>query len=774
MRIKRKALIFLLATLPQWAFAFEAFVVEKIRVQGLKRVSEGAVLKALPVRKGGMLSERESKAAIQALYRTGLFKEVKLYREGNTLMIALVERPSIRSVKLEGVKDNEAIKKMMKEERITEGQILNPVQLLELQRKLEQYYLSQGKYAVKVDYRVEESEPGVADVIYQVYEGDIAKIKEIRFMGVCAFPEKELLKQMHHATTNFFSWFTSDDQYSKEKWQADLEIIRAYYMDRGYVDMRIESSQVSLTPDKKHIYLTIKISEGPQYRVGAVTVKGDLPIACETLEPALCKLKRDSVFSRKEVIEVKTELEEILGSQGYSFAEIEPIPEGDAESRVMSIVFRIDAKQRVYVRRINITGNVATQDEVLRRELTQMEAAPLSTRLINQGKDNILRKGYGSKVEVDAARVLGSPDEVDVAYQIEEAKMGNIGVGLEYSQAQRFGWNFNVSQENFLGTGKTVDFTFDQNAATTNYAFGYYDPYFTPDGIGMGFNAYFNKTDLAKTTSLSSYSTDTKGMDWRWVFPLSKYEFIRLDMGYADERIHAIVDNNSAIEIRNFFNQNGQKFQDFHAGITWGYDSLDRRLFPRKGFSQKLHLKGIVPGARLQYYQLTHDSNTYIPLTGNQRWIIHLATILGYGDGYGKTEQLPFFKFWSIGGARWVRGFEENSIGPKDSIGNTLGGNLLAAASVNLIFPNPIKPDAESIRTAVFLDLGQVYDTHYRTRTLPNGTIVHRNSCFRYSAGISLSWNSPVGPVMFSLAKPLNKKPGDNLRTFSIGAATNF
>lgn len=759
--------------LPQLAWAFEPFTVQHIQVRGLKRVSEGAVLKELPIRRGELLTEAESREAIQALYRTGLFKEVRLNRDRNTLVVDLVERSTITEVKLVGVKSSDPIKKILKEAHIAEGYVLNPSQLSEVQQNLEQYYLSQGRYGVKIEYKTEEVEPGLVRVTFDIYEGDVAKIKEIRFLGVNAFPEKELVKQMHHATTNWLSFFSGDDKYSKEKWNADLEILRSYYMDRGYMDMRIESSQVSVTPDKKHIYMTIQIDEGPLYRVGDVRMGGRLPISEEKFADALKPLKTGDVFSRQTVMDVKTEVEDVLGSEGYSFAEVQPIPEVDEAQHVMSVVFHVEANRRVYVRRIHIKGNATTQDEVLRRELLQMEGAPLSTRLIKAGKERIVRRGYGNKVDVETSKVFGSSDLVDVDYQIEEAKMGQIGVGLEYSQAQRLGWNFSISQENFLGTGKTIDFNFDKNQSVTNYAFGYYDPYFTIDGVGMGYRLYYNRSHLSRTTSLSNYATDTRGMELYWLFPMAKYESITVSAGYDETHLKADTTFN-AQEIKDFLNKNGNRFKEFTLGAGWNYDSLDRRRFPRKGFSQTLAVRSSTPGSRLQYYRVTHDSSWYYPISSNERWIVNVATTLGYANGYGKTDRLPFYKNFTAGGSRWVRGFEENSLGPKDSIGNSFGGNALAAATLNFIFPNPIKPEAESLRTALFLDVGQVYDTRYKTRTLPNGTVIKRNSPLRYTMGVSLSWDSPMGPIMLSLAKPLNMKPGDERRTFGIGAATNF
>jgi outer membrane protein insertion porin family len=752
------------------AYAFSPFTVQHVQVEGLKRVSQGAVLKELSIEQGDVFTEAEADQALQRLYRTGLFTDVRFSVDKDKLLIQVVERPTIQKVHIKGVKQSDNVKKMLKEMRIVDGGILNPVRLKEAQHSIENMYVSQGRYGVRVDYYSNEVRPGFVDVTFDIFEGDMAKVQEVRILGATEIPERVLLKQMHHSKTNLLSWFTNDDKYSREKWNADLEILRSYYMDRGYMDMRIESAQVSVTPDKKHIYLTIKVVEGPVYRVGQLHLKGALPLSEDKFSEALAPLKTGDIFSRQTVMDVKTSVEEVLGTEGYSFAEVQVMPEVDEKQHIMSIIFEINPKKRVYVRRISIKGNISTQDEVFRRDIPQMEGAPLSTKLIKAGKENILRRSYANRVEIETAKVFGTPDLVDVEYQVEEGKVGQAGVGLEYSQAQRLGWNLNWGQENFFGTGKSINFNFDRNQAVTNYQLGYYDPFFTVDGVGMGYNIYHNKTHLSKTTSLSSFSTDTTGMDFYWIFPTGKYEYIKTSLGYDDMHLKTY---SVAQEIQDFVIKNGQKFKETTVGLGWGYSNLDRRIFPRTGISHAINARASLPGSKLEYYRFTHDAHWYKPLSKNNHWIFHFMSTVGYGNGYGKTGQLPFFKHFYAGGSRWVRGYEENDLGPKDSTGRSFGGNAIAAASFNLIFPNPFKPDAEAVRTALFFDLGQVYDTKYRY-ALVNGVNQARNSCLRYTVGFSLSWNSPMGPVMFSLAKPLNFKQGDSRRTFAIGAATHF
>jgi len=485
-------------------------------------------------------------------------------------------------------------------------------------------------------------------------------------------------------------------------------------------------------------------------------------------------MKTGNTFSRKVLLEVKQALETRLGNDGYSFAEARPTHEENEETKQVDVVFHIIPGKRVYVRRILIEGNATTKDEVLRREFPQMEGTWISTALVREGRENILRRGYGSEVEIETIPVPGS-DQVDLVYKVEEARLGQIGAGLGYSPSERLMFNFSVSQENFFGTGKIVDFNFDNSKASTNYAVGYQDPYFTVDGIGMGASAYYNKSDLSKTTDLTNYTADTWGGEFRWVFPMSRYEALRLSLGY-DDTLLKINPRLVAQEVNDFVNVFGKKFNEFTVGIGWNYDSLDQRIFPKKGMTQSAAIRTVIPGAKQQYYRLNYDVTSYYPISASELWIVSLSGNLAYGDGYGKTRRMPFYRNYTAGGSRFVRGFEENSLGPLDSMGRAFGGNALVAATASLIFPNPIKPDAKSVRTALFLDVGQVYDTRFR-HTVINGVTVSRNpQGLRYSVGLALSWHTPLGgaPLSFSFTKLLNAKVGDKKRPFNFWMGTQI
>lgn len=753
--------------------AFQSFVVKHIRIEGLKRISKGAVLEELPIQIGQTITEENVSQAIQALYKTGFFKDVTLSRDNDTIVVHLIERPTISNLNITGIKDKDKVKKLLREVGLAEGQLYDPAILLKAQKELERYYFSRGRYGVKIEPTVKEEPGSLVAIDLGIYEGDVAKIKQIKIIGNTAFSEKELLKQFLLSKTNWLSWFKSDDQYNREKLNADLEILRSYYMDRGYLNFQIESSQVTLSPDKKHIFITIHVSEGDRYVFGRVTLEGKFVVPEKQLLPLLAPMKPGSPFSRKILLEVKQALETRMGDDGYSLAEARPSHEEDEATKKVNIVFHLIPGKRMYVRRILIEGNATTKDEVLRREIPQMEGTWISTALVREGREKILRRGYASTVDIETVPIPGT-DQEDLIYKVEEARMGQIGAGLGYSPSERLMFNFSLSQENFFGTGKGVDFNFDNSKASTSYAFGYQDPYFTVDGIGMGANAYFNKSDLAKTTNLSNYGTDTLGGQVRWVFPVSKYEALRLSFGYDDT--HIKFAGPTAREIINFTDKYGKQFQEYVVGLGWNYNSLDQPLFPKRGVLQSANLSMVVPGAKQQYYRFVYELSSYYPLTQSEYWIASFSGNLGYGNGYGNTPAMPFYRNYTAGGSRFVRGFEENSLGPKDSFGRAFGGNVLLAGTAALIFPNPIKPDAQSVRTSLFLDAGQVYDTQFR-QTVINGVKVSRNPAgLRYSVGVSLSWHTPLGgaPLSFSLAKPLNAKPGDEVRYFTFWMGTQF
>lgn len=781
-----------LAFFPMQAEAFQSFTVKSIRITGLHRVSEGAVLEDLPIQVGQTITEANASEAIQALYKTGFFKDVTLSRDGNTLVVHVVERPTISKLTILGVKDKDKVLKQLREAGLAEGQLFDPALLLKAEKELERFYLSKGKYAVRIVSKVSEETDSLVDIQLDIYEGDAAKIREIKIIGNTAFTEKELTKEFRSCRSHWLSWFYKDDQYYKDKFAADLEILRSYYLDRGYIHFQIESTQVSLSPDKKDIYIAVYISEGCQYTFGDIDITGHFVVPKCKLLPLIAPLQGNPIFSRKVLLDIKQVLETRMGDEGYSISEARPDHQIDEACKKVNIVFELIPGRRMYVNRIFIRGNVTTKDEVIRREMPQMEGTWISSALVREGRENILRRGFGSEVEIETMPVAESPDKVDLIYNIEEARLGQVAAGLGYSDSEKLMFNFALTQENFFGTGKGVGFNFDKSRSTTNYAVDYSDPYFTVDGIGMGFGAYYQKCHLSKSTDITNYTADTLGTDFRWIFPLSRFSAFRAGIGFDDIRLKLPKDRfEVAREVLFFTDRFGKRFEEGVVNVGWMYDSRDQPLFPRRGMSHALTLRTVVPGANQRYYRITLDSTLYQPIACSERWILSFNGNLGYGDGYGRYSNgqhrfLPFYRNFFAGGSHFVRGYEENSLGPKETLQGpdkkaffgprAIGGNTLIAGSVSLIFPNPIVPDAKSVRTALFFDAGQVYDTRFRHTKL-NGQEVSRNpQGLRYSVGLSLTWHTPLGgaPLTFSLAKPLNAKKGDKKRYFTFWMGGQF
>lgn len=768
--------------------AFQPFVVKNIRVRGLHRVSEAAVLNELPIQIGQSIDETQASEAIRALYQSGFFTDVSLSRDNDTLVIRVVERSAVSKLTLNGIKDKDKILKTLREAGVAEGRMYDPTLLAAAVRELEKHYFKKGKYGVKIESHAVEEAPSMMHVTIDIYEGDIAKIKQIRIVGNQSYSESDLVKDFLSSKTTILSWFSKNDLYVKEKLYADLETLRSFYMDRGFIHFQIDSTQVSLTPDKKYIYITIHITEGDRYAFGQPTLTGKFVVPESGLVALLKPICIGKTFSRKTILEVKQTLEDAMGNVGYAQAEARVDPRIDEKNKVVNVHYELIPGRRVYVRRIGFTGNLTTIDEVLRRELPQMEGTWVSTCLISEGKAKILRRGYASEIEVETVPVPGSPDQVDVIYKIEEARLGQVGGGIGYSGTEKVMLNFNISQENFFGTGKLVEFNIDKSRSQSTYALNYMDPYFTIDGIGMGASVYYSKVDLRKATAVSDYITDNCGTEFRLVFPLGKYESISTSLGYDNTHLK-VHRYDEAQEIRDFIRRYGKNFNEYLAGIGWGYDSLDERIFPHKGLHQALRLRVSTPGSNIPYYKLTYEGEMFYPLDDCERWIINLGTSLGYGEAFGKqktkhglhsSNRLPFFRHFYAGGMRTARGYEENSLGPPDTpppgFGRrAFGGNVLVAGRFNFIFPNPIKPDIKCIRTSVFIDAAQIYDTHFYDRFLNGTKRVGNHSGLRYSAGISLTWHSPIGaPITVCLGFPLNARKGDHKRVFNFWMGAQY
>lgn len=746
------------------AFAFDSFVVQKIKIEGLKRVSKDAVLQELNLTVGQNLTAEKAQQIIKSLYKTNFFKDVQLEKDANSLIIKLQERAVISKLEITGIKSKDPINKILKEAQIVEGLVYDPSAIHKAEREIERHYLSQGRYGVQVETKVAEQLRDRVDVTFSIYEGEEARIKEIKINGNTKFKESVLLKQLFHGKTNWLSWYTKNDRYFKEKLDADLEVLQSYYMDRGYINFQVDSTQVSLTADKKHVYITINITEGEQYKFGTVSLSGQFILPKEEFEKIVdSKLKSGDIFSRKILWETKKQIEDKLGDVGYSKSEARLNFETLEEQRAINIDIAVSPNQRIMVRKVIITGNYLTQDFVLRRMMPQFESTWISNKDIQEGKQQILRHGYAGKVDVVTHQVVDKEDQVDLEYKMEEQRTMQLHAGISYSGGEGLGYNMGADVKNFVGTGRDVGFLFENSKVNTSYKFNYYNPYFTMDGLGFGYDLYFNRQNLSKRSNIFEYSTDNMGGNLSWSMPVSQYSASFLGFGYNETKLH--VPNNPPLEIRNFTKKKGFSYQEYILNLGWRYNSFDRYIFPTSGLTQRVAVKQNVPPSKLKYYVLSYESSWYKPIVDS--YIFNFASDLSYGGKYG-GDPYPFFRNFFIGGADSLRGFEERSLGPKDSQGRPIGGNLLVNFRTSVIFPVPFKPDLEMIRPSIFMDVGQVYDTYKIYYRRPDNGL-------RYAAGLSVAINTPLGvPVILSLAKPLNLKKGDQKETFSFTFSANY
>lgn len=736
------------------------FIVKDIRVEGLRWISTGTVLTYLPIQINDTVNTERLAQAIQALFKTGFFKDVALSRDGDALIVTVVERPAIADIKISGNKDIETDKLLeaLKEIGLATGQAFNESLLDKIEQELERQYHSRGKYGVSIKSTISALPRNRVQVSIDITEGKAAKIRQIKLIGNTVFSDKILLKQFQLASTGWLSFYTGDDQYSRPKLTADLEALRSYYLDRGYINFQIKSTQVSITPDKEAVYITINIDEGQLFKVREVKLAGKLVLPEAELIP-LISIAAGDVFSRKQSTETSTRIGRKLGDQGYAFANVNTIPEIDNNTHQVTLTFFIDPGKRTYVRRINLQGNTRTVDEVIRREIRQMENAWISTEQVERSKTRLNRLGYFEDVTVETPAVPGTTDQVDVNFTIEEKPSGNIMAGLGYSQSQGILINASVKEDNFLGTGKRVNFSFNNSNVNTIYSIGYLNPYYTLDGVSRGFNVFFRETDAAEA-NLSNYATDTYGGNVSYGLPINEFDRLQFELGYEHLRIKST--ESSPQEVVDFIAANGEEFDTFKLTASWAHDTRNRAIFADRGLLQRFSLEATVPGSDLEYYKASYRQLLLYPLT--KHFTLSINTDLGYGDSYGNLDRLPFFENYFAGGVRSVRGYEDNTLGPLDSKNNALGGALKVVGNFEVIFPVPFFAEQRSVRLSTFIDVGNVYA----------GSADFSAAELRYSAGLSAIWLSPLGALTFSLAQPFNDAATDSTQVFQFTLGSAF
>ena len=742
------------------ALALQPFTVKDIRVEGIQRTEAGTVFSYLPVKVGEMMDDEKAAAAIKALYATGFFKDVRLEVENDVLIVQLEERPAISQIEFSGTKEftKEQLKEGLKQIGLTEGRIFDKSMLDKAEQELKRQYFSRGKYAVDITTTVTPLERNRVALNFNVSEGQIAKIRQINIVGNRDFKEKDLLDLFSLSTPGWLTWYSKSDQYSKQKLSADLEILRSFYLNQGYLEFTIDSTQVSITPEKTDIYITVNLTEGPKYTVSDVKLAGDMLVPEEDLRK-LIAIKPGEIFSREKLTESTKKIGDRLGNEGYAFANVNAAPELDKEKHQVSFTFFIDPGRRVYVRHINITGNSRTRDEVLRREMRQMEGGWYSGEKINRSRERIDRLGYFSDINVETPAVSGTTDQVDVNYNVTEKATGSVLLGAGFSSTDGLVLSGSVSQNNVFGTGNQLAVQVNSGKVNRVYSLSYTNPYYTVDGISLGYDLYKRNVDSTSLTAIGNYKSSTLGGGVRMSVPLNEIDSINLGLNY--EKTDLTLSSSSPQRYLDFVNEFGASNKTLRGDIGWARDTRDSLTYPTKGRLQRIFGEIGLPPADLKYYKLSYQQQWFYPLS--QDFTLMLNGEIGFGNGYG-GKPLPFFKNFYAGGNTSVRGYDSGSLGPKDTNGDSLGGNRRLVGNAEIFFPFPGLKNDKSVRLSTFVDGGSAFGVGEQFN-LGN---------LRYSAGVAVSWFSPIGPLKFSLAQPLNAKPEDKKQRFQFTLGTSF
>ena len=774
----------LLILLAPGAFA-DAFQISDIRINGLQRVSAGSVFSALPLDIGEQVDDQALVEASRSLFRTGFFEDIQLGRDGNVLVITVVERPSIAAIELEGNKaiESEALLAGLTAAGLAEGELFQQATLDGVRNELLRQYVAQGRYSAGIETEVVAEPRNRVTLKIDINEGSVASIKNVNVVGNTVFTNDELTDLFELKSSNMLSFFRNDDKYSREKLSGDLERLRSWYLDRGYINMDIASTQVSITPDKKNVYVTVNVNEGELYTVSDVRLSGDLVVAEPEVRDLLL-IEPGQVFSRQVMTSTSDLISRRLGNEGYTFANVNGIPDVNEEDRTVAVTFFVDPGKRAYVNRINFRGNTKTDDEVLRREMRQMEGGWASTYLIDQSKVRLERLGFFKEVDVETVQVPGADDLIDVNYTVEEQPSGSITASLGFAQGTGLILGGSISQNNFFGSGNRVSISANRSEYQTALSFGFLNPYFTVDGVSLGYNAFYRTTDYDElNVDISSYAVDSYGAGFNIGYPIS--DTSRLSFGLTAQQDEIKEGVFTVQEIRDFLDLEGDSFTNFKFNTTWSQSTLNRGVFPDRGFSQSANLETTLPGSDLYFYKLDYRAQRFFPVSEDLTLRMH--TNLGFARRFGSTQKVPFYEHYYAGGIGSVRGFRDSTLGPKstpslndpDRDELPFGGNIKVTGGAELIFPVPFIQDQRSLRTVLFLDAGNVYDTYCSSNNLPSGD--NNPGCgkvdvgdLRYSAGVGLSWITALGPLGFSLAAPLNSESADDTQVFQFTLGQTF
>lgn len=755
-KTKLAGIISLLFMSPAWAIT--PFTVKDIRVEGIQRTEAGTVFSYLPVKVGDTMNDEQAEAAIHALYGTGFFKDVRLEVEQGVLIVLVRERPSIASIQVNGVKDfpKDQLKDNMKYAGLAEARIFDKGALEKAVQALKAQYVARGKYGVTVNAHVNELARNRVGIVFDVVEGEVSKIKQINIIGNKVYSESDLLDLMKLSTPDWMSWMSKNDQYSKQKLSADLETIRSFYMDSGYPEFAINSTQISITPDKKDIYITINLTEGEKYTVSKLTVSGNTLVPKPEIEK-LITIKPDDSFSRKALTESDKLIGERLAVEGYAFANVNAIPDMNKKTHQVAFNFAVDPGQRVYVRHINITGNTKTRDEVIRREFRQVEDGWFDVTKVKKSKQRVDRLGFFSEVNIETPAVQGAADQMDVNVAVKEKSTGSFTVGAGINSGEGLVFTGGVSQANLFGSGNMLSTQLNTSKINQNISVSYTNPYYTDEGVSRGFDIYKRSTNTTMI-ALAQYTSSTIGGGVRYGVPISEDQSI--SFGLSTEQTNIGLTALSPVRYQNYVNTFGPTNTTVLSTIGWGSDTRDSAIYTTEGMIQHAYMEVALPVMDMRYYKLNYDNQWFYPLS--DEWTVMTNGQLGFGSGYG-GKTMPFFKNFYAGGTGSVRGFQISSLGPRDATNLPLGGTKLVVGSVELMTPIPGIKD-KSVRISGFIDSGAVYGPG----DLP-GT-----AGLRFSTGVAVTWLSPMGPLKFSLGQPLNKKPDDMLQRFQFTMGSMF
>jgi len=765
-----------LAVAPQTTGTFE---ITDVRLQGLQRVSAGTVFNLIPFSVGDRIDALGVRTLVRGMFESGFFKDIRVARDRGVLIVTVLERPAIESIEIDGNKaiKTEALLDGLGQQGLKEGEIFKQATLERVGLELERQYVAQGRYGASLETEIEDLPRNRVAIKILIEEGKSSGIHHLNIVGAQSYNEAELLDKLELQHPNLLSFYRNDDKYSKEKLSGDLETLEAYYKDRGYADFDIYSTQVSITPDRQQVYVTIGIEEGAVYTVNEVNLIGELgDVEAHDLEQLLL-VQEGQTFSQARITATEERMTIALGNAGFTFATASGVPKINDDDTV-DVEFFVNSGKRAYVRRVSFTGNALTQDGVMRREMRQMEGGWASTAQIDLSKVRLQRLGYFKGVDVETPQVAGTDDQIDVNFTVEEQPSGSISATVGFSQGFGLILGGNYQQNNVLGSGNSLGLGLSISNFQKSANFNFFDPYFTVDGISRGFNVFVRRLDFDQR-NIARYATDAAGGGVNFGFPIGETQ--RINFGLNVEWTNITEGAFAAREISDFIAQNGEESLNYKIDLSWSSRTLNRGLFPDRGSSHALAFELAVPGSDLTFYKVTYAGERYFPITN--KWTLRLRGEVGFGDGYGSTDRLPFYEHFFAGGFGSVRGFENSTLGPRstppevggqffNSRGDPLGGNLKVEASVELIFPLPFVDDNRQFRPALFVDVGNVFQT--QCPTVAVNCFGFEPDLLRYSVGFGVTWLTGLGPMTFSISTPFQTEAFDEEERFQFELGRTF